>query len=203
MPDLLGLHLDPERRPTVTRVDEGSEAAAAGFEPGDHVRSLEGQPLLSIADLQWVLQHAGAPTELRAGVERNGEAIELTLAVPEGWRRRGDFTWRGSIWGLRPGIAVTELEPEQRRAAELDRGTLGLLVTGLHEEWGVVKGRAFDSRWSGLGKNDIIVALDGDTSPRNPSEFIAWFWQNTEPGGTVTVTVLRRGNRVDVDVKLP
>lgn len=203
MPDVLGLHLDPKQRAAVTKVDAGSEAEAAGFRAGDRIASMEDQPLLSIADVQWVLHHAASPGSVRAQVERDGETEELTLALPDGWRRRADFTWRGSVWGLRPGIATKELPPEIRKAAKLPDDKLGLLITGLHQEWGVVRGRQFGARFSGLSRNDIIVALDGDDQPMTGSEFIAWWWQNTKPGQEVKVTVLRRGKPVDFKVQVP
>ena len=54
-PKALGLILDPREKATVLRVDPGSPAEAAGFKAGDVLRSMNGQSLLSIADVQWVL----------------------------------------------------------------------------------------------------------------------------------------------------
>ena len=85
MPDALGLVLDPERAATVARVTEGSEAAAAGVRVGDRLRTMGGQPILSAADVQWVLQHATDGRPLRLQVERGTEGADLKISVPEGW----------------------------------------------------------------------------------------------------------------------
>src|SRR5262249_44148012 len=53
-PKNLGLVLDPKQRATVLRVEKDSFADKAGFREGDVILKLEGQPLLSIADVQWV-----------------------------------------------------------------------------------------------------------------------------------------------------
>src|SRR5207248_2675601 len=55
-----GLILDPKEKATVKDVKAGTPAERAGFKPGDQIRSLDGQPLLSIADVQWVLHRASA-----------------------------------------------------------------------------------------------------------------------------------------------
>ena len=65
-PGVLGLTMDPKEMATVERVAPGSSAERDGLRPGDAIVSLAGQPLLSIADLQWVLHNAPATAELPA-----------------------------------------------------------------------------------------------------------------------------------------
>ncbi len=62
-PAVLGLKMDPKEMATVERVAPGSIAERAGLRPGDEIVTLAGQPLLSIADLQWVLHNAPATDE--------------------------------------------------------------------------------------------------------------------------------------------
>ena len=97
-PKSLGLILDPQRA-TVLRVEKDSPAARAGFQPGDQILKLQGQPLLSIADVQWVL-HQTAPeaVSLVADVTRGDRTVELTLTLPAGWRQRNDISWRASTY---------------------------------------------------------------------------------------------------------
>src|SRR5207249_9097021 len=105
-PKSLGLVLDPKQRATVLRVDAGSPAEQAGFRTGDRLLRLEGQPLLSIADVQWVL-HRAAPegASLKATVQRGDRREEVTLTLPKDWQQRDDISWRVSTWGLR-GMAT-------------------------------------------------------------------------------------------------
>ncbi|MBI1923108.1 PDZ domain-containing protein, partial [Candidatus Poribacteria bacterium] len=105
MPDAVGLEMDVNEMATVKRVVDDSVAEKSGFRAGDKILRLEGQPLLSIADLQWVLHNAKAPTKLVAEVERDEKMLELTLPLEPDWRRGEDFTWRSHTWYLRQGIA--------------------------------------------------------------------------------------------------
>ncbi|MES2461644.1 MAG: PDZ domain-containing protein, partial [Armatimonadota bacterium] len=101
-PRSLGLILDPKQQPTVLRTEPGSDAARAGFLAGDRLQTLEGQNLLSTADIQWVLNTAPEKgTTLQAGILRGGKLRNLTLTLSPGWRRRDNFSWRVSTWGLR------------------------------------------------------------------------------------------------------
>src|SRR5205085_7685000 len=59
-PKAIGLILDPKECATVLRADPGSLAQKAGFQAGDKIKKLNGQPLLSFADVQWVLHHTPA-----------------------------------------------------------------------------------------------------------------------------------------------
>lgn len=117
MPNLLGLVMTATERATVKSVTAGSAAQKAGFAPGDRIVSMQGQPLLSTADLQWVLQQATEPGELKAQVERAGKTVTLALPLASGWRRGATWAWPNSAgdilaWelGLRRGDTVVELD---------------------------------------------------------------------------------------------
>jgi serine protease Do len=100
-PAVLGLAMDPAEMATIVRVAPDSPADRAGLRPGDAIETLAGQPLLSVADLQWVLQNTPATARLAATVRREGRTQSLTLDLPEGWRRRGNIAWRTTTWNLR------------------------------------------------------------------------------------------------------
>ena len=81
-PSVLGLMMDPKEMATITRVAPASVAERAGLQKGDALVSLAGQPLLSIADLQWVLQNTPATAQLAAEVRRDGKTLTRTLDLP-------------------------------------------------------------------------------------------------------------------------
>src|SRR5437016_7217730 len=57
MPDVIGLSLDPKEKAKVKNVAAGSAAAKAGLQAADQIFTLEHQPILSLADVQWVLHN--------------------------------------------------------------------------------------------------------------------------------------------------
>src|SRR2546421_895462 len=90
MPEVIGLALDPAESATVKNLLAGSAAEKAGFNAGDKILVLEGQPILSIADVQWVLQNAAQPATLNARVLRRLTKVNLALDLAADWRRLSD-----------------------------------------------------------------------------------------------------------------
>lgn len=203
MPDALGLSLDPRERATAARVEAGSAADKAGFRAGDRIRSLDGQPLLSIADAQWALHTAKETGTIRAEVEREGRTVALTLSPADGWRRSRGFAWRDTTYAIRPGVFCEDVSPEDRRALGLADGAPALRVKELHVQWGAVAGKKIEAARAGLAKGDVIVAVDGRPAPATESDLIAYVWQKKKPGDSVEFTVLRGGKRQTVRLPLP
>jgi predicted metalloprotease with PDZ domain len=200
-PKAIGLVLDPGKRATVRSVGEGSPAARAGFRPGDEIVSLAGQPLLSIADVQWVL-HQTRPTgsELTAKVRRGDQTANLTLTLPSGWRKQDDISWRASSWGLRRmatgGLVLEALTDEQRREASLPEDSMALRVKHVGQY-----GAHAAAQRAGFRQGDIVVAFDGQTTLAREADLMAYALQQRRPGESVSVTVLRSGK--EVTLKLP
>jgi hypothetical protein len=190
-PEVLGLKLDPKRMTTVERVDEGSIASRAGLRVGDEIVTLAGQPLLSIADFQWVLQKTPMTARLSARVGRGSESLDLTLDLPPGWRR-GNISWRATTWDLRRmglgGLKLAELSDEQRAETKRSKDTMALKV----EHVGEYGAHAVAKR-AGFRKGDLIVSFDGKSGRMSESDLLAYVLQQKRPGDGVTVTVLRNG----------
>src|SRR5262249_58112712 len=80
------------KQETAARVDEvipQSAAAAAGFQPGDLVVSIDGAPIESFADMQRIVS-TNAGRSLNFGIERNGSPLTLSL-VPRLHEDKGGF----------------------------------------------------------------------------------------------------------------
>ena len=192
-PAALGLKMDPKAMAKVERVAAASVAEKAGLNVGDEVETLAGQPLLSTADLQWVLHNAPAATKLPARVRRGGKAVDLTLDLPEGWRR-GDVSWRTTTWDLRRmglgGLRLEELTAEQRAEAKLAGDVLALRVKHVGEF-----GEHAVAKRAGFRKGDVLVSFDGRSGRLSESELLAYTVQKKRPGDEVPVTVLRNGEK--------
>jgi hypothetical protein len=155
-PEVLGLRMDPAEMARITRVAAGSPGDRAGLKVGDDILSLDGQPLLSVADLQWVLHNAPASVDLPVQVRRDGKTINFSIALTAGWRR-GNISWRVTTWQLRQmgfkGMKLDSPKNEDFERTGLRKDRLALLVAhvGEHGEHGIAK-RA------GIQKGDIVVS---------------------------------------------
>jgi hypothetical protein len=87
-PQRVGLMLSTKERASVTDVDRNSPAEKAGIQQGDRILKFGGQPILSWADVQWVLYTNPDPEPIRVDIDRGGRPVEATLALPAGWRSR-------------------------------------------------------------------------------------------------------------------
>lgn len=200
-PRALGLILDPTRRATVKDVTPGSLTAEAGFRPADTIITLNGQPILSMADVQWVLNGIpGTGGELKAEIERNGESKRLTVTLSPGWRHLDDISWRVSAWGLRRmvtgGLVLETASAEERTQAGIpsDRMLLKVRHVGMY-------GAHAAGKNAGFQKDDLIVSYDGRSDLMTESDLLRYGATHKMPGQTVVTGVLR--NRDSLSLKIP
>ncbi len=197
MPNLLGISLDIHERARVEQVSSRSPAELAGFHTGDDIVRMQGQPILSIADVQWVLHNAADPTEISIVVQRSNQEIELRLPLEEGWRRRGDISWRAIQWVFGDevlGLHVKPLKQEDKLKANLPEDEPAFRIERFVPSW--YEGGNHAARSAGLQKGDIIIRVDKKTPPKTMSDFLAWNVQETNPKDTVILDVLRGQERL-------
>jgi serine protease Do len=187
MPDTIGLQMDPDDGLRVKGVTAGSPAAKAGLAAGDDLVSLNGQPLISLADIQWVLHTVPSQTELAVSLQRDGQKVDRKIALSGPWKE-GDLAWRASSWfGLRQGLKV-EPAPNSKQMA--------LVIKGLYGTSAQVLPKA------GVRNGDVIVAVDGKTEPMTESQFLVYLRLTHKPGDSVKLTIQRGGERREVSVPM-
>lgn len=201
MPDLLGLKLDPNTATRVLEVAPDSVASRGGFQAGDELLTLAGQPLVSLADVQWVLHTTKAPAVVEGEVRRGGAKVRVTLDLPAGWRQRGDLSWRPTTWELRRmalgGLWLEELDEAGREKAGLGEGQMGLHVRHV----GQYGAHAF-AKNAGVQQGDILVSFDGRSERMTETELLAHGVTQRRPGDKVPLTVLRGGKRIELTLPL-
>lgn len=201
-PTVIGLKLNPKERATVLSVAGGSAAESAGFRAGDQIRSLAGQPLISVADVQWAL-HTTSPDggKVAAEVLRDGKPVSLTLDLPRGWKRAGDISWRVSSWEFRRiatgGILFKELTDEERQEAGIAGGQMALRAQHVGEY-----GEHAAAKNAGFQKGDIIVSYDGRTDLLRDTDVLVYGVTTKKPGDTVTIVALRDGKKFEADIPI-
>jgi hypothetical protein len=203
-PDVLGLVLDIEERATIKSVTPDSAGERGGFRAGDEIVALAGQPILSIADVQWVMHTApepkDQPTVIPAQVRRDGKLVDLPLALAPGWRKASDISWRTSSWELRRmagGMKSDDLSDDERKSGGLDTGSLALLVKHVGQF-----GEHQNAKRAGIRNNDLIVAFNGRTERLSEAELLAYVVQECKPGQKVPVKLRRGDQMVEVELTL-
>jgi hypothetical protein len=202
MPELLGLFLEPSETAVVRSVEEGSPAAKAGFLAGDRILSLEGQPVVSIADLQWVLQFAPEPGKVSAEVARDGKTLTLPLPLKKGWRRQGDIEWRRSSQQICfniLGFRCTPLDAGERVRLGIAPEALALQVIRFPPGGAKAANQAAQRV---LKQGDVIVAVDGLKEDWSEGDLLIHVSQGKKAGARVPVTVLRAGKPVQLQIPL-
>jgi len=200
-PKTLGLIIDPATKSTLKGVASASPAEKDGFKAGDEIATAEGQPVLSIADIQWVLHHAGPSGAVRTEVRRGGKLLPLKLTLAPGWRQRGDISWRATSWDLRRmvtgGLLLAEASAEERRQANFpeDRLALKVMHVGEYGEHAVAK-------QAGFQKGDLLTAVNGRSERMSEGGLMASLLNSTKPGDRASVSVLRGGQKLDLTLKM-
>lgn len=202
-PKSVGLVLDPKEAATVLRVEADTPADRAGFRAGDAIKALAGQPLLSIADVQWVLHRADpGGAMIPAQLSRDGQPVGLTLALPPGWRQADDISWRSSTWGLRRmalgGMVLEPLPADERPLANLPTPAMALRVKMV----GQGAGPHGAANRAGFKKGDVLVSFDGRDDFKRETDVLAYAVTNRMPGDKVPVTVLRDAQRVELTLPM-
>ncbi len=191
-PKNIGLILDPMQCATIKEVTKGSVADRVGFRAGDRIVSMQGQTLISIADVQWVLHRTPAEGgTIVAKIQRGENQIDLSFALPQGWRAMEDISWRASSWSFRQmglgGMMLKSASNEQRQALGIKDGNTALVVE--HVGAYAPHDRA---KKAGVQKGDVLIEYDGRSDFVRESDLLAYSVNQVEVGRAVKLR-MRRG----------
>ena len=196
-PETIGLTLAPDRVAQIESVTPGSIAAKANLRKGDEFVSLAGQPLISIADVSWVLHRAPASGSLAAVVRRDGAEKSVNIDLPTDWRSKSDISKRVGTWQMRGmaigGLVLEDLADEDRTERGLQKNEMALSVKYVGEY-----GSHAAAKKAGFQKGDVIVELDGKSNRMSEGELIGNVLQNHQPGEKLKAAVLRNKERLDL-----
>jgi serine protease Do len=189
-PETLGIKLVADQAASVSEVMPDSIATRSGLKVGDRILTFAGQPLLSPADLCWVLHRAESASVLPIVVERAGKEVSLTVNLPLGWRQLTDISKRVGTWQMRGmatgGLVLEDLAAPEREQRKLEATKLALFVkfVGQYNQHAAAKKAGFQ-------KEDIIIALDGKSERLTEGQLMGKLLQTKMPGEKVSATVLR------------
>ena len=205
MPDVLGLHFSPKHRAKISKITSGSSAEKDGFRRADEIITLNGQPIISIADVQWVLHRTPENTTLPATVDRHGKEINLTLTLNPGWRKGSDISWRTTTGELRlvalGGMVLKDLSDAERQRSGIEDTEMALNVETVSRGGRRSSGQTNAQR-AGIRRGDIVIAYGDRTERLTESGIIGYVLQETPQAKTLPVKLLRNGEQVEVKLSL-
>ena len=201
-PKTLGLIFNPKEAATLEKVEKSSIAEKAGLQAGDAILSLDGQPLVSIADVQWVLHNTPAEgRKVITRIMRGGEDQRVVLTLPAGWKRSGDLSWRSSTWGMRRmatgGILLEDVSAADRAKLKVPEGSMALRAKHVGQY-----GPHAAAKNAGFLAGDVIVEFDGKTDFTSESSLLAHGVTKLKPGDKVPVTLLRGGKKMTLTLPM-
>ena len=77
LPDNVGIKLDAKLGNLINEIVADSFAAKAGLQPGDRIRSANGSRIVTVSDLQFLLNGLEAKSKLTVNVERDGKPVDI------------------------------------------------------------------------------------------------------------------------------
>lgn len=200
-PRVVGVTLDPRSLASIETVQTGSVSDQAKLRSGDRLVSMNGQPIFSTADVQWVLHHAKSPDAIETEFERDGELATTSLQLGEGWRRADNLEWRATSWPLRRmvtgGLKLNATSADRRRQLQLDDQAMALEVTHVGQY-----GKHATAKNAGFQIGDVIVAFDGQTDLMRETDLLAYGAEHCLPGHRVNVTLYRGRNRKTLELPM-
>lgn len=196
LPTNLGFSTELADGLRIDAVTGGSVAERAGLKVGDELVGLKGQPLVSLADIQWALHRAPASGSIPVKLKRDGQVLEKTLTTTDGWKK-SDIAWRASSWyGLRKGLKFEALPAAEKMSRGIGEDRLAMVVKGIFGQG------EHAAKKAGLAVNDVIVAMDGKSAALTESELLVALRLNHGPKDVVKFTVLRGSDRKELVVPM-
>ena len=164
--------LDRPEGALVSSVQKGSAAEKAGLQPGDVIRSANGQPVIASGDLPAIVGLEKPGDKLNMEVWRQGKKIDLSARLGNATEKvaKADQDKSDASGGGKLGLALRPLEDGEKKQAGVGTGLLVEDVSGAAARAGVEPGdvvlavngtpaKSVDQVRSILSKSDKSVAL--------------------------------------------
>ncbi|MDB5874024.1 MAG: protease Do, partial [Ramlibacter sp.] len=141
--------LDRPEGALVSSVEKGSPADKAGLQPGDVIRSVNGQPVVASGDLPAIVGLSTPGTRVQLEVWRQGRKVELAAQLASASEKVAkDDSGPQAAAGGKLGLALRPLQPEEKRQSGISDGLVVQEVSGAAAR-------------AGLEAGDVILAVNG------------------------------------------
>ncbi len=183
------LQLENRDGAMVHHVFVGSPAEEFGLQPGDFIRSVNGEDVEDADELILNVGDLPVGDVARFEVTRLGEDIEVEVTIGERGSERTIQQQNARLW---PGLSVFPLTEEVRNELELQSGTEGVIVSTVESQT--------PAGTAGLRSGDVIVSLRGE-AVANIMEFYRILNRDPEEGSAVRY--IRDGEEATTELEYP
>lgn len=200
-PSSIGLALMANSAARVGSVQSGSPAEKSGVCAGDELIEVNDQPIISAADLSWILHQMDGQTKLDVTLVRDGSLRELEIQLDEHWKSRSDISRRVGTWQMRAlalgGMQLNELDANERTKLKIPYDGMALYANhvGQYGEHAVAKN-------AGFLQGDVIIRIANIQSRMSESALIGSILQRFKPGHELQATILRDGKSQELHYKV-
>ena len=141
--------LDKPEGALVASVESGTPADKAGLQPGDVIRKLNGQPIVSSGDLPALIGLAAPGDTVKLDIWRQGASKELTAQLANANDKSGQVASKQAAPSQgKLGLALRPLQPEEQQGAGVDGGM-------------VVQQASGPSAKAGVQPGDVLISVNG------------------------------------------
>jgi serine protease Do len=178
----------------VEGVQADGPAAAAGLQPGDVIRAVDGKPVATPRELaiDVAAAHPGSETKLEVLRDGKAQSVSVTLASVKNdaaaTREGGGGQDQPSV-----GVALGSLTPELRGELDLPARTHGAVVTSVQP--------GSPAAQAGIREGDVIIGVDGEKIA-SPGEAVKAIHASVRKDHAVALRILRDGQTAFVAIDL-
>jgi serine protease Do len=141
--------LDKPEGALVSSVEKSGPAEKAGLQPGDVIRKVNGQPIVSSGDLPAVIAMAAPGDSVKLEIWRQGAARELTARLVGSSEKASQVAGTKDAPGQgRLGLALRPLQPDEKREAGVDAGLVVQQANG-------------PAAMAGVQSGDVLLSING------------------------------------------
>ena len=169
----------------VSSVQDGSPAAKAGLQPGDVLREVDGQRIVSSGDLPAYVGMRRPGQEVQLTVWRQGKLQQLTATLASADDAKAKKTAQASVEKGKLGLGLRPLTPQEQQQVGVQGGLLIGQVAGPAAQAGVVAG-------------DVLLSINNQPVSSMDTVQAAM----AKAGKTVALLVMRGGDKIFVPVHL-
>lgn len=193
LPEQIGLKMDADDCLVVKRVSDGSPAAKASLRSGDRIVRINGTPLLSQADIQWLLHRSPSNTRIAMTYERDGRIAQTTVSLAGSWKL-ADLSWRESSWrALRHAVRFVPLSADKKRHSNIAADSMAFEIKNMYGP------RPEPLRRAGVKIGDVVIGIGDRTDLVTETQFLVYLRLNYGPGQKIPLTIIRAGKKMTMD----